>query len=307
VGELDPRSAVGMGYAYRLLRDEVNTGRLVEAHPRARDLAAGIRARFGDTALEPAATIAAYRNAATLEDVGRIGPYFLPGFFQHAATLAQHVERDYARARAWYRAAGELAIECARIGPVLFLEAPTLVWPARIADAVLGLALGDDNAAEILLALMQDGLDATPVSGYGCVARDRIETLLPPVIEELGTRRRHTSARRLAEGYRDYVARHYGAALLSTDGVLAALRDERPAPVDPWFAPYAKDTLARDGPVTEATRVALADFATRVDGAAELATERARDLAARARRLAGVAPPPAGFSFEMSFDLKPGR
>ena len=307
VAELEPASPVGMGYTYRLLRDEVNTGHLADALPRATGLAGAIRLRFGERALEPDSVLAAYREATTLEDAGRIGPYFLPGFYHHAATLAQHVERDYPRARAWYRAAAELSIECGRIGAVLFLEAPTLVWPARIADAVLGLALGDESAAEGLLALMETGLEPSAASGYGCVSRERIEALLPPVIEELASRGQRASALRLAEGYRAYVAQNYEAALLTVGGVESALREERSVPLDPWFAPYTSHAFTATGAGPEASRAALADFAVRAEGAGSTATARGRELAAKARQLAGVVPPRRDFSFEMSFDLTPKR
>jgi SAM-dependent methyltransferase len=308
VGSLDPAAPVGQGYRYRLLRDLVNTGRLDEAHALERGLRDGIAASHGAAALNASAVVARYAAATTLDDAGRVGPYFLPCYLHFAGALAQHVDRDYDRARSLYRAASECARDAARIGIVHFPEAASIFWPARIADAVLGLALGDDAGAERLAQVADRGDQLAPEHAYATVGAAQIEALLPSVAEELAARGRRAPATVVGDAYVRYVERAYGAGATLPEA-LAHLDDAtaHPLPADPVFAPYfrALAQFERDagGP---AGRDALTTFVRLAEAVKGRHAPRAGALAARARQIAGL-PAPRPFSFEMSFTLPSGK
>lgn len=302
---LDAASPVALGYAYRLLRDSTNTGRLVEAHALLQRLRDAVQRAHGPTAIDLDAVVDGYAKAQSLDDVGAIGPFFLPGYFHFAGALAQHVDRDYRRALACYHAAAETSRSAARVGIVLFGEAASVHWPARIAHAVLALALGDDAGAVTLAELATHGRTLAAEHAFTTVDARKIEELLPGVAEELVVRGRSQAAALVARAYASHVEREYG---VDPSGIEAMQRlvanDAQHCPADPVFAAWfaALDRFCSP-PTTDAGRQALIAFADAAERIVGPHAARARTLAAKARN--AVQPP--AFSFEMSFNLSPPR
>jgi SAM-dependent methyltransferase len=302
---LDAASPAALGYAYRLLRDYTNTGRLVEAHELLRRLRGAVERVYGTTAIDADAVVDRYAKARSLDDVGAIGPFFLPGYFHFAGALAQHVERDYPRALACYRAAAETSRSAARVGIVLFGEAASIHWPARIAHAVLTLALGDDGGAVTLAELAAHGRTLDAEHAFTTVDARRIEELLPGVAEELTARGRWQAAAVVARAYAGHVEREYGVDPAGVEAMQHLVaRDAQQRPADPIFVAWFAALDRFQSPATrEAGRDALIAFADAAERVVGPHASRARTLAAKARR--AVQPP--AFSFEMSFNLSPPR
>jgi len=302
---LDATSPVALGYACRLLRDFTNLGRLAEAHALERRLRAAIGAAHGNVLDDVDALVARYDEARSLDDVGRIGPYFLPGYLHFAGALAQHVDRDYARARSCYRTAAELARSAAGIGIVSCGEAASIYWPSRIAEAVLALALGDDAGAATLVEMAREGSVPSSTHAFGTVGDAQVESLLPSVAEELAGRGRWAAASVVADAYAAHVDRRYGEGTSTVEGLERLAADaSHPAPADPVFPAYFRAIARWQSPGTrDAARgelLAFADAAERIGGRHAV---RAQALAAKAR--AALAPPK--FTFDMSFDITPAR
>jgi SAM-dependent methyltransferase len=306
IDSLPPTSPVALGYAYRLLRDWCNSGRLAEARAIEQRLRRGIEASHGGDALEPSRIAAACAKATSLDDVGRSGPYFLSCYPYFAGALAQHVDRDYALARTLYAAAADCARSVARVGVVHLPEVSAIYWPARIADATLALALGDDAGAASLAEVADRGHELRVEQAFGTVGGAQVEALLPAVAEELMARGRASAARTVADAYARYVVREYGAEAASLEGLRRADGDVAvPAPADPAFAPFHAAHCAVDA---QARSAALGEFVRVAEALKGRHASRARALAIKARQAAGMPPAAPAFAFEMSFKLgPPGR
>jgi len=300
----DETSSVWMGYAYRYLRDLVNTGQFAVAKRVAERLAAAIAAVYGPDALDPALTAPRIAACATLTDAGRVAPHFIACFYQFAGAVAQHVDGDAVTARRFYRGAAETAIACTRIGIAFYLEAAGMVWSARLGDALLALAQGEAAGADTLVRLADEGLECTAANGYATVSPAQIEALLPPVAEELAARGQWTSAVSIAAAYQRYVERRYGPALATLPGIERALRDAAAArPADALFPPFFAGLDALRAPDRAAdARAKLAEVVRVAETVSDAYAARARDVAARARHAAGL-PAARSFSFAMDFGV----
>ncbi|MFO1283496.1 MAG: class I SAM-dependent methyltransferase [Burkholderiales bacterium] len=304
-------ASVRDGYRYRLLRDQVQFGRWQDAQATHGALARGLVGRFGPTVLEPGATLPALEACATSADVGRVGPYFLPSYYQLRARLEQHSGTDPHAVRRCYREAARATLACTRIAPLHFLEAAGNLWRCRIDQALLGLALGDESEAAALAEALERGGAGGEANAHMPVDTGYLEALLPTVVEQLTDRGLRGAAATLADAYRRHVGRRYGPSATAPQGVDAALSDAGAAlPGDPLAAPWL-DALGD-----------LADAATHARG-----VERTRELVAiadrhaahprfgralmafgrRARVRAGLEPPPPIVSFETSFTIAPRR
>lgn len=304
----DDTSPVWMGYAYRYLRDLVNTGQLAPAKRVAERLGAAIGAAYGTDALDPARTVPRLSACGSLTDVGRVAPYFIACYYQFAGAIAQHVDGDARAAQRLYRGAADAAMACTRIGVAFFLEAAGIVWSARLGDALLALAQGDASGASALVRLADEGLDCSAANAYATVAPAQVEALLPPVAEELAARGQWAPAVAIADAYARYVSRHYGPALATLPGIERALRDPSAArPLDALFPPYlaALDAL-RTPERAQAARGALAEVARIADAVGDAYGARARAIAAKARVAAGL-PAPRAYSFSMDFGVTERR
>lgn len=211
LGTLEQGSAEWQGYAYRLLRDFTNLGRLVEAHALERQLREAMHIADGFSLDRLDSVVERYAAARTLAEVGSVGAFFLPCYLYYAATLAERVDRDYARARRCYGAAAEMAKSAARISVAYFGEAASIYWPARIGDALLALALGDDSHAATLVELAEHGHQLTAEHAFSLAEPGRVETLLPAVVEDLEWLGRFNAAAMIAGAYANYLARAHNA------------------------------------------------------------------------------------------------
>jgi len=300
----DATSPVWMGYAYRYLRDLVNSSQFALAKRVAERLATAIAAVYGPGALDPAFTAPRITACATLTDAGRVAPHFIACFYQLAGAVAQHVDGDAVAARRLYRGAAETAIACTRIGIAFYLEAAGMVWPARLGDALLALAQGESAGADTLVRLADEGLECSAANGYATVSPAQIESLLPPVAEELAARGQWVPAASIAAAYQRYVERRYGPAMATLPGIERALRDPAAArPADALFPPFfaGLDALRAPDRATDA-RESLAEVARVAETVGDAYAARARVVAARARRAAGLPSAPS-FSFAMDFGV----
>jgi SAM-dependent methyltransferase len=300
----DDASPVWMGYAYRYLRDLVNTAQFALAKRVAERLAAAIASVYGSDALDPERTVPRLAACRSLTDVGRVAPFFIPCYYQLAAVVAQHVDGDAAAARRLYCGAADAAMACTRIGVVFFLEAAGMVWSARLGDALIALAMGDASGAATLVRLADEGLECSAANAYATVAPVQIEALLPPVAEDLAARGQWAPAAVIAAAYSRHVERHYGAALATLPGIDRALRDPAVArPLDPLFAPFfAALDAVRTPERADAARGALAEVARIADTVSDGYAPRARAVAAKARAAAGM-PPGEPFSFSIDYGV----
>jgi SAM-dependent methyltransferase len=242
----EPSSPLWQGYAYRYVRDLANLGRLKEARPRADTLLAALSTAFGPAIRDPAAMTSRLHEVETLTEFGRIAPFFLPCLYYTLGAIAQHHDRDAAAARRWYLGAAELGRDCARLGTMSFLEASSLVWPARAMDAGLALAAGEfASAAATFAALARHGRRCDASDGYALASPDYIETVVPRACEGFALARAWDAAREVFSAYRVYLESSYpGRDFISRAGVEAALEGRAPAvPKDPMFAFFFQGVL----------------------------------------------------------------
>lgn len=304
---LDPASSLWQGYAYRCIRDLVNLGRAAEASPKADALLAALVAAYGPDIAVPAAMQTRIRGCATRVDFGRVAPYFLPGFYFALGGIAQH-RQDLPAARRFYRGAQDLGVECARFGPLFFLEASSLVWPARINDAKLALAQGDlADAAAAYARLAREGLRCEAANGYAYASREYIEGTVPSGCEALALAGAWVHAREVFAAYRDYLAAAFPAAdptaqatleaALAAGGTAARPQD----PVFPFLFQGILDAAAPEGAPASHARLQALD---------ELAATHRQHPVYGARLAAGVQiarrylPPPRSVPlFDFSFNL----
>ncbi len=255
----DPASPVWQGFAYRCCRDLVNAGRLPEANAVLSELLAAVTTRFGTGAVDPVASLAGIKACTTIAEYGQIAPYFLPSLFYFLGALAQHRDRDPARAMRYYAAAVDCTLESVKFGALFFLEALSLVWPARARQAELLLASGDVAAGVALFARLTDeGAHCDERNGFALATRDLLESTIPTICDGLWTHGYRDEARRLFARHRQYLSERYGAVVLNASGVEARLQDSDPTlPLDPLFAALwvARASFPADDALAEAAAV----------------------------------------------------
>jgi len=234
----DPASPLWQGYAYRCIRDLVNLGRAAEAGAQADALLVALAAAYGPDIADPVAMGTRIRGCATLVEFGRVAPYFLPSLYFALGGIAQH-RRDLSAARRFYKGARDIGVECGRFGAIFFLEASSLVWPARINDANLALAQGDlADAAAAYAGLAREGMRCDAAGGYARASRGYIEGTVPRGCEALALAGAWDHAREVFTAYRDYLAAAFPgpdpAARATLEAALAA-GGQAERPLDPVF------------------------------------------------------------------------
>ena len=232
-------SPVWQGFAYRLGKDLVSTGRLAEGKEVLARLLAGVDASFGPEASDPVAALARLKSCTSMAEYGRAGPYFFPSLFYFLGALAQHHDRDVDRAMRYYTGAVECALESGRLGPI-FLEAVSLLWPARARQAELLIATGDvASGVDLFVRLTDEGVRCEARNAFALASRDLLESTVPTICEGLWGHGYRDHAQRLFAGYSAYLSDRYGAAITTAGGVEERLRGAGAhLPLDPLYAPF---------------------------------------------------------------------
>jgi hypothetical protein len=186
-----------------------------------------------------------------LPDVGKAMPYFLPNLYFHLGNLALTVEGDPPRAQRLYAGTIACTLEVCRFGSIFFLEAISLLWPARAALADIMLAQGHvDEGAALYAHIAAAGDLGGAAAGYARAGVQLLEVRVPALAEHLRRQgaRSQAAARTIFDGYRTYVRTRYGDDLLHAAGVDAALTCRtRPVPQDPLFVPWFAAVLELTG------------------------------------------------------------
>lgn len=299
----EPSSPVWQGYTYRYVRDLIARGRFGEAHAKADVLVAALVSQYGSGIVDPNGMIERLRGAATLIDVGKMAPFFLPNLYYALGAIAEYHHRDPIGARRWYRGAADAARECARLGAIFFLEANHYIWPALAAEAGLALKHGDiDAAADTFARLARDGRHCRAADGFAVAEVEYIEAVMPRACEGFVLAGARDKARDVFEAYKAYLAESYGDRdFTSRDALERALAGgfaDGPAdPVFPFFFAGVLDANANE-PSGERLR-ALLDLS-----AAHRTHEKYGELLARyadiGRRFVPAAKPKALFDFSYS-------
>jgi len=306
----DPASPVWQGIAYRMLKELLSEGQLVAAGELSGRLLQGIVQSHGPHVADPATVLQRLRQCVTLEDIGAVMPFFVPGLYFHLGMMALQQQRDAARAEQWWAGAVAVIVEVSRIE--CFLEAASLLCPARIGLADLRWARGDiAGAAADYVQIAADGGVGSRDNGYSPVSADEMEGRLPAVIDKLLTEGRVDLAAAVFDGYRTYIERRFGPFLLTADGVDRALAASTTViPLDPLFGARVAAELAhaRNGG-DPACVAALRDIA--LIGAKWSASQRwgprMKEHARRARRAAarGAVADAGAFSYGFSYRSGP--
>lgn len=229
--------AVWQGYAYRYLRDLVNTGQSADAQRVALLLSESIVRSHGELALDPKRLVPKLAAATTLSEVGRSAPYFVASFYYLVGEIARQWERDDTKAKLYYDGASAAIEACARIGSIYFLEPVSLLWHARTRGAMLDLGAGNYRLPTVMLRrLAEIGDQCSSADAYSIADPSLVETFVPMAAEFLGGRGIWPEATALSDAYRAYVRRHYGEPMLTAAGIAAALGDaHRLIPSDASF------------------------------------------------------------------------
>jgi hypothetical protein len=232
-------SPVWQGFAYRLGKDFVGVGRLAEGKEVLARLLPGIEASFGAEAIDPVAALARLKNCTTLAEYGRAVPYFLPSLFYFLGALAQHHDRDLNRAMRYYAGAVECTLESGRLGTT-FLEAMSLLWPARARHAELLIATGDiAGGVDLFVRLVDEGVRCEARNAFALASRELLESTVPTICEGLWSHGYRDHAQLLFARYKSYLSDRYGAAVTTARGVEERLRDAgADLPLDPLYAPF---------------------------------------------------------------------
>ena len=287
----DAASPVWQGLAYRYTKELIGAGRPAEAKEVIYRLSPALTARFGPDVADPAVALTRLRGCETLDDYGRVLPYFMPSLFFFLGTVAQHVDRDTALALRYYAGAADCALESARFGALFFLEALSLFWPARTRHAELLLAGGQIAAGVAsLVSLAEQGDRCDARNGFARASRELLETTIPQWCELLWSHQRHGDAQALFAAHRRYLCDRYGPAALDVSGVEAALPSgDRRLPLDPLYGPFfaARQALPAPEAIAQLTQIRRIGEA---HGDHASLGQRFRDLARRARQLTAAAP-----------------
>ncbi len=312
LSETAPASPVWQGLAYRYVKELVNSRHFAEAKALAARLVDAVESAYGIDITDDAAVVMRLERCSDLAQAGRVIPYFLPNLYYFLGALAQHADRDAARARAFYTGSVACTLELARYGSVFLLEALSLLWEARAREAELVLAQGDiAGGAALFSRLAREGGECSARNGYAQASLYLLEATVPRLCEQLAESGHWAAAGTIFDGYRQHVTRRYGDALLAASGVETAAARGDDLPLDPLFAPLFAALLARKGgaPRAETDRV-LVDVARIGESLAHHPTRGAQMVArgAYARRFVRtVDAPKAGWSFEMTYDLPPPK
>ncbi len=305
---LDP--AVWQGYAYRYLRDLVNTGKGADAQRVALLLGKSVVHSHGEIALDPRRLAPRLAAATTLAEMGHIAPYFVPALYYLMGKIALQWERDHAKAKVYCDGACAAIEACANFGSIYFLEALSLLWPARTTGAALDLAAGNyPPATAMLRRLAEFGDQCSSADAYALAEPSLVENFVPMAAEFFGERGMWREAIALSEAYRAFVRRHYGEEMLTPDGIEAALADaNKPMPADPLFPVWfdgMRDAAqaggrAPDSAALQATIQIAHKFSQHPRHGARL-----RDLALRANQLCAKRTQPL-WSSSVSYTLTKG-
>lgn len=251
-------SPVWQGFAYRLGKDFVGGGRLAEGKEVFARLLAGVEASFGAEASDPGAALARLKSCTTLAEYGRAVPYFFPSLFYFLGALAQHHDRDVDRAMRYYAGAVECTLEAGRLGAV-FLEAMSLLWPARARQAELLIATGDiAGGVDLFVRLVDEGVRCEARNAFALASRDLLESTVPTICEGLWDHGYRDHAQRLFARYKAYLSDRYGAAATTAGGVEERLRDASAnLPLDPLYAAFfaARASFPAEEALAEAAAV----------------------------------------------------
>jgi hypothetical protein len=282
-------SPVWQGFAYRLGKDFVGAGGFAEGKELLARLLAGVEAGFGAEAGDPGAVVARLKSCNSVAEYGRAIPYFLPSLFYFLGALAQHHDRDFHLAMRYYAGVVECTLESARLGPI-FLEALSLLWPARARQAELLMATGDiAGGVDLFVRLVDEGVQCEARNAFALASRDLLESTVPTICEGLWGHGYRDHALRLFARYKAYLSDRYGAATTTAGGVEERLRDAgADLPLDPLYAAFfaARAALPAEEALTEAAAVVRTGQANAdhpVFGA------RLRKLAGDAKRLEATA------------------
>ena len=232
-------SPVWQGFAYRLGKDFVGSGRLAEGKEVLARLLAGVEASFGAEASDPVAVLARLKSCTNLAAYGRAIPYFSPSLFYFLGALAQHHDRDVDRAMRYYTGVVECTLESGRLG-AMFLEAMSLLWPARARQAELLIATGDIAAGvDLFVRLVDEGGRCEARNAFALASRDLLESTVPTICEGLWGHGYRDHAQRLLARYKAYLSDRYGAPITTAGGVGERLRDGGGnLPLDPLYAAF---------------------------------------------------------------------
>jgi len=287
--------AVWQAYAYRYLRDLVNTGRSADARRVASLLSESIAHSHGEIALDPNRVVPELATATTLVEVGRIAPYFVPSFYFLIGEIARQWEHDGAKAKLYFDGACGAIEACTRIS--FFLEAISLLWPARTRGAMLDLAGGSYGPSTAMLCrLAEFGDQCSSADAYALADASLVESSVPMAAEFLGGRGIWREAIALSDAYRSYVRRHYGEEMLTAAGIAAALAEsDKRMPMDALFPVWfegMRDAAEAGGHAPDSAALQAIIKIGHEFSRHPRQGSRLRDLAFRARRLrAGRAEP----------------
>jgi hypothetical protein len=217
----------------------VGGGRFAEGKEVLARLLAGVEASFGAEASDPVAAVARLKSCTSLAEYGHAVPYFFPSLFYFLGALAQHQDRDIDRAMRYYTGAVECTLESGRLG-VIFLEAMSLLWPARARQAELLIATGDiAGGVDLFIRLVDEGVRCEARNAFALASRDLLESTVPTICEGLWGHGYRDHAQRLFDRYKAYLSDRYGAATATAGGVEERLRDaSADLPLDPLYAPF---------------------------------------------------------------------
>jgi SAM-dependent methyltransferase len=234
----DHSSPVWQGFAFRLARDLTNLGHIDEAQPVARALADALVARFGNAVLDPEAMVARAATMTSQSDFGEFAPFFLPAFWYTLGTIAQVSARDAAAAERWYRGSARLTLAATRPGLLYFLEALSLVWPARA--RVASIAIRDGRFAEAVQEfslLAREAHAPAAQHGYAVAGSAVIDAEVPRACGELAALERWGDARAVFDAYVAGLAQRFPGFRWDSVAALAAALDApaETVPADPVF------------------------------------------------------------------------
>ena len=232
LSETAPASPVWQGLAYRYVKELVNSRHFAEAKALAARLVDAVESAWEIDITDDAAVVMRLERCSDLAQAGRVIPYFLPNLYYFLGALAQHADRDAARARAFYTGSVACTLELARYGSVFLLEALSLLWEARAREAELVLAQGDiAGGAALFSRLAREGGECSARNGYAQASLYLLEATVPRLCEQLAESGHWAAAGTIFDGYRQHVTRRYGDALLAASGVetAAARGDDLPS------------------------------------------------------------------------------
>lgn len=304
---VDADISVWQGYAYRYLRDLVNTGRRADGQRVADLLCASVVRSHGADALDPSQTVPRFTASKSLTEHGTIGPFFLPGLYYLLGDLARYGKGDLPRARVLFEGAIAAIEACVRIGSIFYLEAISMYWPSRVAVARLDIKEGRlAKGADAVAHLAATGDACTAANAFALAPPALTESVVPRVADVCAARGAWPEALAVNDAYRGYVARRYGHTMLDVAGIEAALGGSAGAmPLDPLFPVWFEGLrVAAQAGGSAPNCVALHEVIRLGEkfAAHPMYGQRLREIAQRARSLVGLP-----YVFEMSYTLSQPR